>query len=99
MLNSILSQSASSSCFTSFMGHYGGRGIFTILVWVIVIIGVVWLIKEITSNNDDTTRNITRSQGGNIEEMPEDIARRRLAKGEITREEFEDIMSTLKENN
>lgn len=99
MLDSIIARSAGSGCFTGFMGHYGGTSIFTILIGLIVIIGVIWLIKEITSNNNDTTRNITRSQAGNIEEKPEDIARKRLAKGEITREEFEDIISALKENN
>ena len=99
MLDSIVARSAGSGCFTGFMGHYGGISIFTILIGVIVIIGAIWLIKEITSNNNDTTRNITSSQGGSTEERPEEIARKRLAKGEITREEFEDIMSTLKENN
>lgn len=96
MLDSIVARSAGSGCFTGFMGHYGGISIFTILIGVIVIIGVIWLIKEITSNNNDTTRNITRSQPGIIGERPEDIARKRLAKGEITQEEFEDIMTTLK---
>ena len=103
MINSISTQAA-SNYFTSFMGHYGGRhfggiSIYTILIWVAVIIGVVWLIKEITSNNNDTTRQITRNQNGNSMESPEDIARKRFAKGDITQKEFEDIMTSLKENN
>ena len=99
MLDSIITSPAGRSCFTGFMGHYGGISIFTVLIGVIVIIGAIWLIKEITSNNNDTTRNITSSQGGSSEERPEEIARKRLAKGEITQKEFEDIMSALKENN
>jgi len=79
-----------------------------IVLWILIIIGAVWLIKEVLSNknnsghysrqNDDRTRNNSANNSFNDQEKPEEIARKRLAKGEISKEEYEEIIETLKNN-
>ena len=78
------------------------------VLWIVLIIGAIWLFTDgftgyrhsrgyhYCSNNKymDGNRNHYENK-----ESPEELARKRLAKGEITSEEFENIMATLKENN
>lgn len=70
------------------MGYGWGMGfgwMFVVIFWVLVIIGIVYLI--------------TLAAGGKkraSEESPLDILKRRYAKGEITREEFEKMKEDLK---
>ncbi len=70
-------------------GDYGmGMGFgwfFMILFWVLVILGVVYIIKAISE------RTGSRQKG----ESALDILEKRYAKGEITREEFEKMKSDL----
>jgi putative membrane protein len=73
------------------MGFGWGMGLgwlFFILFWVLIILGVVYFIKLI-------------SRGGRVkteEETPLDILKRRYAKGEISKDEFERIKEDLKIN-
>ncbi len=74
-------------------GNFGGMGIggmgfgwlFTILFWVVVIVGLVYLIKYIIKANKKEERK----------ETSEDILRKRYASGELTREEFTERMKDL----
>ena len=63
-------------------------GIATLLFWGAVIWLVVWGITRLTGNK--------RSSGGAGEgRSPLDIAKERYARGEITREQFEQIKKDL----
>lgn len=72
---------------------YGGwfMGIINIIFWVAVIIGVVYLIKFLSSFS---------KQGGQEAKKGDsalDILRERYARGEMNREEFEEKKKVLKE--
>jgi putative membrane protein len=64
------------------MSGWGGMGFGMGLTWLLVIIGLFLLFgyQRPETRYEDKARN---------------IARERLAKGEITKEEFEDIMKKL----
>ena len=68
---------------------FGGGGIFMILFWGLIILGVVYLAKALLG-------------GGSTEEKKSESAQevlgKRFAKGEISKEEFEDAMEVLKRN-
>lgn len=73
------------------MGGYGGYGmgsfggIFMIVFWILIIVGIIvlirWLLHSTSSN-----RNNFFQQGG---DRSLDILKERYAKGEIDKEEFE----------
>lgn len=60
-------------------GFFGG-GIFMLIFWVLVIIGIVYLVKHFSENGKES------EQKGN---SAVEILKERYAKGEITKEEFE----------
>ena len=64
-------------------GNYGwGMGfgwIFMIIFWALVILGVIYLVQAATKGGKSTEQR----------ETPMDILKKRYAKGEITKEEFE----------
>lgn len=71
-------------------GEYGwgmgfGGGLFMILFWVLVILGVVFLIKLIAGGFKNERR----------EDTALDILKKRYAKGEISKEEFEERKKEL----
>ena len=56
-----------------------------LLFWALVILGIVWLV-----------RSVSRSGSHPVEhESPLDIARKRYARGEITKDQFEQIKRDL----
>ena len=74
------------------LGNWGGYGwgmgfgwIFMILFWVVVIVGVVYIVQAISR----------RAGQSGPEENPLDILKKRYAKGEITKEEFERMKDDL----
>jgi putative membrane protein len=73
-------------------GDYGmgfGGGIFMILFWILIILGVVYLLKVLLGG---------RSEAGKQRETARDILEKRFARGEILKEEFEDALAVLKLN-
>ncbi len=70
-------------------GNYGwGMGfgwMFMVLFWALVILGIVYLVQAISRK---------AGQSG-AEETPLDILKKRYAKGEITKEEFERMKDDL----
>lgn len=63
-------------------GGFGFGGIFMILWWVLVIVGIVVLVKWITSTSNSGRR---RDDDGKAL----DILRERYARGEIDEQEFQ----------
>ena len=64
---------------------YGFGWIFTILFWVLIILGVVYLVKVIAAG----------SKKDGKEETALDILNKRYARGEITKEELEKMKSDI----
>ncbi len=79
------------------MGGFGmlGWGILMMLFWVVVIIGailiVAWLVKTTQARGaSDHSRSVS-----NAGQEPLDILRTRYVRGEITKEQFEELKSHL----
>lgn len=71
------------------MGSWMGFGsIWMILFWVAIIALVVWGIKALTTRGDSGPTAAARRD-------PLDIAKERFAKGEISKEEFEQLKKDL----
>lgn len=62
---------------------WGFGGIFMILLWVGLIVLIVWGVMKIGKGGDTSKKDAL------------DIARERYAKGEISKEEFEQIKKDL----
>ena len=69
------------------MGMMGGFGWIGMIINIVVIVGivilVVWAVKHFTG----TTNNFNQS--------PRDILQARYARGEITREQYQQMLSDL----
>jgi putative membrane protein len=73
-------------------GHYGGDwwwmmlfgGFWMLIFWGAVIGLIVWGVKQFTRDRDTAPQD-----------TPLQVAQRRLARGEITREQFEDLKQAL----
>jgi putative membrane protein len=68
---------------------FGGGGIFMILFWILIIMGVVYLVKILIGG---TSREEKKS------ESAQEVLEKRFAKGQISQEEFEDAIAVLKRN-
>jgi len=68
---------------------FGGGGIFMILFWGLIIIGVVYLVKMIQGGGPTEEK---------MSESAQEVLEKRFAKGEMNKEEFEDAMEVLKRN-
>ena len=67
-------------------GQYGwGMGIFMIIFWAFVIFGIVYVIQAVSRRDGNTGKG----------ETPLDILKKRYAKGEITKEQFEQMKDDL----
>jgi putative membrane protein len=60
-------------------------GFWMLLIWGAIIALAVWGIRAFTSRRDEVSQN----------SEPLEIARRRYAEGEITKEQFEELRVTL----
>lgn len=67
----------------------GGFGFFVMIIfWGLVIWGIVALIQSVAKNN-------TQSAGGPQGDTALEIVRKRYARGEITKEEFDQTKKDL----
>ena len=64
---------------------YGFGWVFTILFWVLIILGVVYLVKVIATGSKKDGKGETALE----------ILNKRYAKGEITKEELEKMKSDI----
>ena len=64
----------------------GGVGMF--LFWLLIIVGVVWLVGSMSHNLAPANTIAPAS------ESPLDILKRRYAKGEINKEQFDEMKQT-----
>ena len=79
------------------MGYYGGMGwigmilglVFTIAVIVGLVLLVVWAVRRMSASASQGGTQITSAQSA------KEIAQSRYAKGEISREEYQQILSDL----
>jgi putative membrane protein len=68
---------------------FGGGWIFMILFWGLIILGVVYLIKMLISGD---SKEVTKS------ESAQEVLEKRFARGEMSKEEFEDAIAVLRKN-
>ena len=64
-------------------GMMGGFGFFSIFLWILIIVGIVLLVVWLV-------RKTPQWKQGRVEESAMDILKKRYARGEINREEFEE---------
>ena len=64
-------------------------GLLMIAFWVLVIGGAVWLVVTLARNNQGSSATIASGQ------TPLAILQARYAKGEITKEQFEEMKRAL----
>lgn len=67
------------------IGGFGFGWIFMILFWVLLVMGVIYLMKGLLGSSKEVL----------IGESAENILKKRYASGEISREEFHDRMSVV----
>ena len=65
------------------MGH-GIGGLAMMLFWIVIIVVGIWTVKSLSSGKSDNS-------------SPEDILKKRYAKGEITRDEYDRMKRDLRE--
>lgn len=70
-------------------GMFGGMW-FGWLLGIVIIVLVIWVVIQISNKNQQT--NSTNMIG---KETPLDILKKRYAKGEITKEQFEEMKNDL----
>ncbi len=68
---------------------FGGGWIFMILFWGLIILGFVYLVKILLGGG---------STGEKKSESAREMLEKRFARGEMSKEEFEDAMEVLKRN-
>ena len=71
-----------------FNGMFGGMG-FGWIFWIIILAVIVWLVVQ--SNN----KNQSKNNSNIIQDTPLDILKKRYAKGEISKEQFEQMKKDL----
>ena len=76
------------------MGWGMGGGFWVLIILVVIVgFGIYYLVKN-NNNNKNNNNDFSRSQKDSSADAME-IAKNRLAKGEITTEEFEEIKKKL----
>jgi len=71
-----------------FNGMFGGMG-FGWILWIVFIAVIVWLVLQ--SNN----KNQSKNNSSVIQDTPLDILKKRYAKGEISKEKFDQMKKDL----
>ncbi len=78
------------------LGHFGGGGIYMILFWALIIVGIIYLISKSNISLQSNNKHQTSYSNNNQNRNPIEIAKERYAKGEINREELNEIINELK---
>jgi putative membrane protein len=73
-------------------GTGGFSWIIMILFWALIIFGIVYLLRNLNNNNGKS-----HNYSGRQDDNAVNIARERYAKGEITKEELNEILDDLKQ--
>ena len=68
---------------------FGGGWIFMILFWGLIILGIVYLINILLGGGFAERKK---------SESAQEVLEKRFAKGEMSKEEFEDAITVLKRN-
>jgi putative membrane protein len=68
---------------------FGFGGFFMILFWILIILGVVYLVKTLAGGTSSGKEKI---------ESAEEVLKKRFDRGEISKEEFETAMEVLKKS-
>lgn len=63
-------------------------GLWMLAFWVLIIVLIVWAVKKVTEHGESRGSAFPKRD-------PLDIAKERYAKGEISREQFEQIKKDL----
>ena len=71
------------------MGGFGMLGIGMLLFWLLIIGGGVWLVVTLVHSSQSSSSAQAAGQ------TPLDILKARYAKGEITKEQFEEMKRAL----
>ena len=76
-------------------GFFGIGMLLMVLFWVLIIGGGVWLVVTLVRGNQQqlTSRSLIPSAPAG--QTPLDVLKTRYAKGEITKEQFEEIRRDL----
>ncbi len=67
-----------------------GGGLVMILFWIVLIVGGVWLARGLFPNGQQPPASSTRS-----EVSADEILKQRYARGEITKEQYEQMRRDL----
>ena len=80
-----------------FMGGFRGGGGVRMILWLVVIVGlIVFLVKQFSNNSSHEQLN-SNNLNSKSKDTPLEIAKERYAKGEIDKEEFQEIKNQLRE--
>ncbi len=67
-----------------------GGGLAMVFLWVVLIVGAVWLARGLFQNGQQPHVSSTR-----LEPSADEILKQRYARGEITKEQYEQIRRDL----
>lgn len=71
-------------------GMFGGGMWFGWIFWIVILVIIIWAVVQFTNRNQQNNR-----LNSNSEETPLEILKKRYAKGEISKEEYEEIKKNL----
>ena len=71
-------------------GMFGGMW-FGWLFWIILIAIIIWAVLQFTNRNQPTNHSTNIVE----KETPLDILKKRYAKGEITKEEYDEMRKNI----
>ena len=76
-------------------GFFGIGMLLMGLFWILVIGGLLWLVVTLTRGSQARTASQVLTPGAPTGQTPLDILKARYAKGEITKEQFEELKRDL----
>jgi putative membrane protein len=79
---------------TGFGFGYGLVGLlFSIVIIIGVVLLVVWAVRQFSANGQNSS--IPRQSDGTAQPLPREIVEKRYAHGELTREQYQEMLSDL----